>query len=53
MPQRGGASLTPEEKADFLAGFLDAASSGGVLVVSEVRTSLEEKLGRDVAETTE
>lgn len=44
--------LTPEGEQDFLAGFFDDASRGGVLVVSEVKKSLEEKLGHDVAETT-
>mgnify|MGYP001199954464 CR=1 FL=1 len=43
--------LTLKEETDFLAGFFDAASRGGVLVVSEVKKSLEEKLGHDVAET--
>lgn len=44
--------LTSEREQDFLAGFFDAASRGGVPVVSEVKKSLEEKLGHDVAETT-
>ena len=44
--------LTLEEEKDFLAGFFDAASRGGVLVASQVRKALEEKLGHDVAETT-
>lgn len=44
--------LTLDEERDFLARFFDAASKGGILVVSEVRKALEEKLGRSVAETT-
>jgi transposase len=44
--------LTLDEERAFLAGFFDAASKGGMLVVSEVKKALEEKLGHDVAETT-
>jgi transposase len=44
--------LTLEEEKEFLAGFFDVASKGGMLVVSKVKKGLEEKLGHEVAETT-
>lgn len=44
--------LTLEEEKNFLAGFFDVASKGGILVVSEVKEALEDKLGHSVAETT-
>jgi len=49
---RRRAYLTFEEEKEFLSGFFEVASRGGILVVSEVRTALEEKLGHKVAETT-
>ena len=49
---RRRAYLTFEEEKEFLSGFFEAASRGGILVVSEVRTALEKKLGQKVAETT-
>ena len=49
---RRRAYLTSEEEKEFLAGFFEAASKGGILVVSEVHVALEKKLGHKVAETT-
>lgn len=49
---RRRAYLTFEEEKEFLSGFFEVASRGGILVVSDVRTALEEKLGHKVAETT-
>jgi transposase len=49
---RRRAYLTIEEEKEFLSGFFEVASRGGILVVSEVRTALEKKLGHKVAETT-
>ena len=49
---RRRAYLSFEEEKEFLSGFFEVASTGGILVVSEVHTALEEKLGHKVAETT-
>jgi len=49
---RRRAYLTFEEEKEFLSRFFEVASRGGILMVSEVRTVLEEKLGHKVAETT-
>jgi transposase len=49
---RRRAYLTFEEEKEFLSGFFEAASKGGILVVSEVRSALEDRLGHKVAETT-
>jgi transposase len=49
---RRRAYLTFEEEKKFLSGFFEVASRGGILVVNEVRTALEERLGHKVAETT-
>jgi len=49
---RRRAYLTFEEEKEFLSGFFEVASGGGILVVSEVRTALEKRLGHKVAETT-
>jgi transposase len=49
---RRRAYLTFEEEKGFLSGFFEAASKEGILVVSEVRSALEERLGHKVAETT-
>ena len=49
---RGGRrreNLTREQEEEFLAPFLDSAKSGGILIVTEVRKALEERLGRQVA----
>ena len=49
---RRRAYLTFEEEKEFLSGFFEDASRGGILVVSEIRTALEKKLGHKVVETT-
>jgi transposase len=49
---RRRAYLTFEEEKEFLSGFFEAASRGGILVVSAVRSALEKRLGHKVAETT-
>lgn len=49
---RRRAYLTFEEEEEFLSGFFERASRGGILVVSEVRSALEKRLGHKVAETT-
>ena len=51
-PKRGGrhqANLTKEEEQEFLAPFFEKAKNGGILVVNDIHTALEEKLGRHVA----
>ncbi|MGO9117303.1 MAG: helix-turn-helix domain-containing protein [Desulfomonilaceae bacterium] len=49
---RRRAYLTFEEEKEFLLGFFEVASRGGIVVVSEVRTALEKRLEHKVAETT-
>jgi len=49
---RRRAYLTFEEEKEFLSGFFEVASRGGILVVSEVRAAFEKRLGHKVAETT-
>ena len=49
---RRRAYLTFEEEKEFLSGFFEVASRGGILVVQEVRSALEKRLGHKVAETT-
>jgi transposase len=49
---RGGRqreNLTREQEAEFLAPFLEKAQSGGVLIVTEIKTALENRLERRVA----
>jgi transposase len=51
-PGRGGRrreNLSPEEEAAFLAPFLERAKAGGILVVSEIKQALDERLGRTTA----
>ena len=45
--KRQNMSLADEVK--FLAPFLEQAASGGVLVVGQVKTALDKRLGREVA----
>ena len=50
-PLRGGrrrANMSLEEEA-FLAPFFDKAKVGGILVVSEIKNALDQRLGRNVA----
>jgi transposase len=52
---RGGrhrALLSFEEETAFLAQFGEMAVAGSILVVAEVRLALEQKLGKQVAEST-
>ena len=44
--------MTIEEERQFLSKFLDEASHGGILVVSEIKRALESIVGRKVAKTT-
>ena len=49
---RRRAYLTFAEEKEFWSGFFEDASRGGILVVREIRTALEKKLGHKVVETT-
>lgn len=44
--------LTIEQERQFLSKFIDQASHGGVLVVSEIKRAFEDLVGRKVAKTT-
>jgi transposase len=49
---RGGrrrANMSLEEEQAFLAPFFDNAKVGGILVVSEIKNALDQRLGRNVA----
>lgn len=51
-PKRGGRyrqNMNREEEVRFLAPFLEKASSGGILVVTEIKEALDKRLGRKVA----
>ena len=51
-PLRGGrrrANMSLEEEEAFLAPFFDNAKVGGILVVSEIKNALDQRLGRSVA----
>ena len=51
-PRRGGRyrqNMNREEEERFLTPFLEKASSGGILVVSEIKEALDRRLGRKVA----
>ncbi len=51
-PKRGGRyrqNMNREEEERFLAPFLEKASKGGILVVSEIKEALDRRLGRKVA----
>lgn len=51
-PKRGGRyrqNMNREEEEKFLAPFLEKASSGGILIVSEIKEALDKRLGRKVA----
>ena len=51
-PNRGGRrreNMTREEEAAFLSPFFEKASSGGILVVNEIKQAIEERLGRKIA----
>jgi hypothetical protein len=44
--------MTIEQERQFLSRFLDQASHGGILVVSEIKRALEALVGRKIAKTT-
>ena len=44
--------MSIEEERHFLSHFLDQASQGGVLIVSEIKRAYEAAVGRKVAKTT-
>lgn len=51
-PRPGGRrreNLTREQEVEFLKPFLDQAKSGGILVVGEIKQSLDRRLGREVS----
>jgi transposase len=51
-PSRGGRrreNMSLEEEEAFLAPFFDKAKEGGILVVSEIKNALDQRLGRNVA----
>jgi len=41
--------MNVEEEEAFLAPFFDKAKEGGILVVSEIKNALDQRLGRNVA----
>lgn len=52
---RGGkrySNLTKEEEDELLSSFLEKASSGGVLVVGEIKAAYENKFGKKVPKST-
>ena len=44
--------MTLEQERQFLSQFLDQASDGGILIVSEIKRAYEAVVGRKVAKTT-
>jgi hypothetical protein len=49
-PLRGGrrrANMNVDEEEAFLAPFFDKAKEGGILVVSEIKNALDQRLGRN------
>ena len=44
--------LTEEEEKEFLKPFIRSAGEGSILVISDIKKSFEEKIGRTVAEST-
>lgn len=42
-------NMSLEQEREFLAPFLEQASTGGVLVVGQIKAALDERLGRKVA----
>jgi len=42
-------NLTPAEEAEFLAPFQEKAKDGGILIVSEIKATLDVRLGRKVS----
>jgi transposase len=51
-PKRGGRRreiMSKEEEAAFLAPFFDKAIHGGILIVGEVKSALDKRMGRKTA----
>lgn len=51
-PKRGGRRrelMSQEEESAFLAPFFDKASHGGIVIVSEIKSALDERMGRKTA----
>ena len=51
-PTAGGRkrqNMSLQEEREFLAPFLESAAAGGVLVVSQIKATLDKRLGREVA----
>ena len=51
-PKRGGRrreNMSKEEETAFLAPFFDKAARGGILIVSEIKRALDERMGRETA----
>jgi transposase len=51
-PKRGGRrreNMSVEEEKEFLAPYFEKAASGGILIVGEIKQSLDRKLGREAA----
>jgi len=46
------AYMTIEEEQQFMSEFLDKASRGGILVVSDIKRAFEAQVGQEVAKTT-
>ncbi len=46
------AYMTIEQERQFISEFLDKASRGGILVVSEIKRAFEARVGNKVAKTT-
>ena len=46
------AYMTIEEEQQFMSEFLDKASQGGILVVSDIKRAFETQVGQPVAKTT-
>lgn len=54
-PGRGGRrneNLEEEEEEEFLKGFFDKASAGGILEVSEIKAAYEKRVGHPVPKST-
>ena len=51
-PKRGGRhreNMSKEEEAAFLAPFFDKAIHGGILIVGEIKSALDKRMGRKTA----
>ena len=51
-PKRGGRhreNMSKEEEAAFLAPFFDKAIHGGILIVGEIKSALDKRMGRETA----